>query len=459
MHIKIKHILLLILLFLVAVLFIYFNNIFSQRYYPSNNALVIYPNNITQQGIKSGKNNTFGNGYINKNFKFNAHSSIVSTPTVINGITYFGANNDYVYAISDLTGKLIWKYKTDNQVMTQPIIDKRILYVGSGNNFFQKGNIIRGTRKSTIYALSSSTGKLIWKYNTKGENMPSFAYKKNTIYVANGNSMFYAINAKNGHINWEKNFNGVDSMSSLNLSGNLIYFGSGNIDTTQYINAINIKTHKLQWASPLPLSFGGITDNSPSSNSKYVVIEGLDLSSTINEFNQVVYVINKKTGQIKWTHKLGFGIRPMNMETDNSVIVGNNLYIGNTVGNGRFYSFNINTGKINWYIKLYGDQKGAAVIQNGILYLGDSYSNFYAIKASSGTVLGIYKFISNQKMNAFTASNPTLMDNEIYIGNLNGYLYAFPVSFIYKSNFQLYKYYAWNLLANIFRNRIDLHSI
>jgi outer membrane protein assembly factor BamB len=458
MRIKIKYIILCVLLFFGGIFFIYFNNIFNLRYFPNNNALIIYPNHVIQQGMNSGKNNVFGNGYINKSFKFNSKSSIVSTPTIMNGVAYFGANNDYVYAISDLTGKLIWKYKTDNQVMTQPIIANGMLYVGSGDNFFQKGNVVRGTGQNAIYALSLSTGKFIWKYNTSGENMSSFVYKKNTIYEANGNSKFYAINAKNGHMNWKTSFKGIDSMSSLNLSGNFVYFGSGNIDTTQYINSINIKTHKLQWSKPLPMSFGGVTDNSPSSNSKYVVIEGLALTSTVNKFNQVVYVLNKRTGQIQWTYKLGVGIRPRNMETANSIIVGNNLYTGNTVGNGRFYSFNINTGKMNWYVKLYGDQKSAAVLQNGILYLADSYSNFYSIKASNGIVLGIHKFISTEKMNAFTASNPTLVDNEIYIGNLNGYLYAFPINYLYQYNFQLYKYYTWYVIGNIFGGRIDFQS-
>ncbi|MCL4392702.1 PQQ-binding-like beta-propeller repeat protein [Patescibacteria group bacterium] len=449
-----RYILYIIIVFLILYI-IYLGNVRSERYYPNSNALNIYPQKITQQSLNSNKNYVFGNGYVNNVFSFNTKNMIVSTPSIVNGIAYFGANNNYVYAISSNTGKLIWKYKTVNQVMTQPIVVKGMVFVGAGNNFFQKGNKIRGTGKSAVYALSAKTGSLIWSHSTRGEDMPTFAYKSGVVYVANGNSEFYALSAKTGKTFWKRTLPGVVSMSSIDLSKNTAYIGVGNINTIQSLVALNIKTTKIVWVSPLYHSFGGATDNSAVSNRKYVVISAMDLSKTINKFNQVVYVINKKTGQIVWTHILGFGIRPKNMETSNGLIVGQNLYIGNTVGKGRLYSFNINSGKMNWRIKLYGDQKGTPVLSHGILYFGDAFSNFYAVYAKNGDVLGVHRFINKKsKMNGFTASDVALVNNEIYIGNLNGMLYAFPVNYLYDYPFELIKYQIWSTFDQIFNTRI-----
>ena len=449
-----KYILYVIVVFIILYI-IYLGNVRSERFYPNVNALNIYPQKITQQSLNSVKNYVFGNGYLNKVFSFNTNNSIVSTPSIVNGVAYFGANNDYVYAISASTGKLIWKYKTVNQVMTQPLVVNGMVFVGAGNNFFQKGNKIRGTGKSGVYALSSKTGSLIWSHSTKGEDMPTFAYKKNVIYVANGNSTFYALSAKTGKTYWKRNLPGVVSMSSIDLSKNTAYFGVGNINSMQSLVAVNIKNTKILWVSPLYHSFGGATDNSPASNSHYVAISAMDLSKTINKFNQVLYIINKNTGQIVGTHILGFGIRPKNMETSNALIVGNNVYIGNTVGKGRFYSFNINSGKMNWMIKLYGDQKGTPVLSHGILYFGDAFSNFYAVYAKNGDILGVHRFIDpKNKMNGFTASDTALVNNEIYIGNLNGILYAFPVNYIYDYPFEFMKYQIWSTFDQIFHSRL-----
>ena len=452
---KFLYLILYVIVVIVILYVIYLGNIRNERYYPQSNALNIYPQKIVQQSLNSSKNYNFGNGFVNKVLSFNTKNSIVSTPSIVGGVAYFGANNDYVYAISANSGKLIWKYKTVNQVMSEPLIVDGKVFVGAGNNFFQKGNKVRGTGKSAIYALSQSSGKLIWMHSTKGEDMPTFAYKSGVLYVANGNSTFYALSSKTGKTYWKRTLPGVVSMSSMDLSGNIAYFGVGNINSIQSLVAVNIKSTKILWVSALYHSFGGATDNSPASNKKYVVISAMDLSNIPNKFNQVVYVINKKTGQIVWTHLLGFGIRPKNMETSNPLIIGNNLYIGNTVGKGRLYSFNINSGKINWMIKLYGVQKGTPVLSHNILYFGDAFSNFYAVFSKNGDVLGVHRFIEkNSKMNGFTASNTAIVNNEVYIGNLNGILYAFPVNYLYDYPFELMKYQIWATFDQVFHSRL-----
>jgi outer membrane protein assembly factor BamB len=429
----------------------------QERYYPSSKTIPSYNNSLTQQGMNQGKNYVYGNGYLNKVFSFNAKSPVISTPTIVNGIAYIGTSSmvknipDYIYAINASNGNLIWKYKTNNQMMNQPLVANGVVYTGSGNNMYKmvNGSMVRGSGTNDIYAINAKTGKLIWMKTTNGENMPSFAYKRGILYVANGGKHFYAIDAKNGKTYWRDTLKGVVSMSSIDLSGNIAYFGEGLPNQNQYVAAINTVTKKIMWQRKMPDSYGGITDCSPASNSKYLVISGLGLSPTPNKFYEILYVMNKRTGNVVWDHILGLGSNPFAMETSNPIIVHNTVYVGNPVGKGRFYSFNINSGKINWDIKIYGVQKGSAVYSNGILYFGDGFDNFYAVQASSGNVLGVHRFDVG-KSAQFTAANPALVNNEIYIGSMNGYVYAFPDTYLYNYNLEFIKYGIWSLFYKVF---------
>ncbi len=463
-----------IVVLLILLFVIYLINISNSRYYPSTETIVSFNNSLHQQGMSSSRNDTYGNGVINKNFSFSdlvkgAHNQIISTPTVVNGVIYFGDNNFNLYAVNAVTGKLIWKTKTNNEIMNQPLVVNGMVYFGTGNNLYKtstkgsksltsvnatgKNSVVRGSGSNGIYALSAKTGKIVWMRTTVGEDMPSFAYKHGNLYVANGGKHFYSINAKTGSINWVDNLKGYVSMSSINLNGNIAYFGEGLPNQTQYVAAINVVTKKILWQRPMPQSFGGLTDCSPSSNSRYVIISGEALSSTPNKFYEVLYVLYKKTGAIAWDHILGFGSNPMAMETANSIIVGKSIYVGNPIGKGRFYSFNINTGKMNWMTKVYGDVKDGAVYSNGVLYFGDEFENFYALNAKNGDVLGVHRF-GVGKTAQFSGANPALVDNEIYIGSSDGTLYAFPDTYIYNDTISFVKYYVWSLFDKIFGFRI-----
>ncbi|MHB8362374.1 MAG: outer membrane protein assembly factor BamB family protein [Patescibacteria group bacterium] len=456
-----------IIVLLILLFIIYLINISNSRYYPSTNTIASFRNSVHQQGIHSSRNNTYGNGVINKNFQFSdiikgAHNQVISTPTVVNGIVYFGDNNFNLYAVNAITGKLVWKTKTNNEIMTQPLVVHNMVYVGTGTNLFKttksinktgQNSIARGSGSSAIYAISEKTGKIIWMKSTVGENMPSFAYKNGSLYTANGGKHFYSLNAKTGSVNWVDNLKGYVSMSSINLNHNVAYFGEGLPNQTQYVAAVSIKTRKILWQRPMPQSFGGLTDCSPSSNSKYVVISGEALSSTPNKFYEVLYVLSRKTGDIVWDHILGFGSNPMAMETANSIIVKNSIYVGNPIGKGRYYSFNINTGKMNWMTKVYGDVKDGAVYSNGILYFGDEFENFYALNAKNGNVLGVHRF-GVGKTAQFSGANPALVNNEIYIGSSDGTLYAFPDTYIYNDTIGFVKYYIWSLFDKVFGFRL-----
>ena len=77
-----------------------------------------------------------------------------SSPTVLNGVVYFGSVDHYVYALNAATGAYIWSYKTGGAVDSAPAVANGVVYVGSDDH--------------NVYALNAATGSKIWSYGTGG---------------------------------------------------------------------------------------------------------------------------------------------------------------------------------------------------------------------------------------------------------------------------------------------------
>ena len=79
---------------------------------------------------------------------YRAHGPIRG-PIVLNGgVIYFGSSDGYVYALSELQHKLLWRWRTGAAVQSVAVVDSGLL-AASLDNF--------------AYLLSRSKGSLIWR--------------------------------------------------------------------------------------------------------------------------------------------------------------------------------------------------------------------------------------------------------------------------------------------------------
>jgi outer membrane protein assembly factor BamB len=80
---------------------------------------------------------------------------VVSTPAVKDGKVIFGRTGDYkVYARDTKTGATLWQTKTGYFIYGSPAIAGKTVYIGSFNGM--------------LYALDLDSGKIKWKFPTKG---------------------------------------------------------------------------------------------------------------------------------------------------------------------------------------------------------------------------------------------------------------------------------------------------
>jgi len=107
-----------------------------------------------------------------------------SSPAVANGVVYVGSYDDNVYALSATTGALLWSYTTGGHVWSSPSVANGVVYVGSDN--------------TNLYALNASTGALLWSYTTGGQvYMSSPAVANGVVYMVAG-AKTYAFGLKKG---------------------------------------------------------------------------------------------------------------------------------------------------------------------------------------------------------------------------------------------------------------------
>lgn len=106
--------------------------------------------------------------------------AVNSSPDVVNGKVYVGANTDIIYALDAGSGALQWSYRTGNQVSSSPDVVNGVLYVGSDDG--------------KIYALNANTGALKWSYKTAGFVASSPMVVNGVLYVGSDNGQISALN-------------------------------------------------------------------------------------------------------------------------------------------------------------------------------------------------------------------------------------------------------------------------
>jgi outer membrane protein assembly factor BamB len=129
---------------------------------------------------------------------------IVGTPTLHNGVLYFGSFNNHLYALDVKTREVLWRYETTNWVWGSPVVDD------------ETGYVIAADLDGHIFAVdpaSSGPGdkKAAWTVNAKPVTtgakvsvvgspvLRKMDDKTSVVYITtDGDPNLYILNAKDG---------------------------------------------------------------------------------------------------------------------------------------------------------------------------------------------------------------------------------------------------------------------
>ena len=114
---------------------------------------------------------------------FRTGDKIWSTPSVQNGVAYFGSHDHYVYAVDIRDGNELWRYQTGGAVVGNPLLFDGKVFVGS----FDKN----------LYALDADDGELEWTFEGRNWFWAGPVSDGETLYAPGMDGFVYALDPGN----------------------------------------------------------------------------------------------------------------------------------------------------------------------------------------------------------------------------------------------------------------------
>ena len=358
---------------------------------------VMFHYNAEHTGDFSPVAGTIGNT-VSLKWKYETGGEVKSSPVVSNGIVYVGSDDHKVYALSATNGKQLWNFTTNGPVSSTPAIENGIVYIGSTN----------------LYAINSTTGRQIWNFT------PDFPVDYSELAITNGIIYFqagytYALNASDGSLIWTFSpFDNMDRKSwfSPAIANGIVYAGS--IDGKIY--ALNATTGLQIW-NYTPYTCGcSFTFSSPAIADDVVFIVHYGLGSKDD-----LYALNANNGQSIWNYSYD-GSWPASPAVSDGIV-----YAGDNSGN--LHAINTTTGQLLWKFKAGLPISSPAVANGAVFFWSVGDSKIYAVNAKTGQQIWNYStedlLISNDWG---VISSPAIADGVLYIGSSDKNVYALNIS-------------------------------
>ena len=159
-----------------------------------------------------------------------------SSPTVKDGVAYFGSGDGHVYAVDAGKGTLLWKHDVGRWVRSTPAVDDGLVFVG--------------THAGDLRALDQKTGELRWRFESDGYPgyppvvIASPAVADGTVYFASSSPNLYALDARTGVKIWRVEHPGSMIYSSPAIHAGVVFVGSSDAHIVQ---AVDAKTGVERW--------------------------------------------------------------------------------------------------------------------------------------------------------------------------------------------------------------------
>jgi outer membrane protein assembly factor BamB len=335
-------------------------------------------------------------------WNYTTAGSVISSPSVVDGVVYVGSQDTYIYALNADSGSLVWKFKTKDYIVSSPAVVGGKVYTGGDDGY--------------VYCLDAKTGDLEWKTFVNGDLEYTYgslvlksspAVANGTLYVGSLDGYLYALDTDSGDVLWTYNTDGY-ILSSPAVKDGAVYFTSEEL-TTGVLYKLDAASGKLIWSLLIPFEhqFTGGTEmmGSPSVAADMVFVPA-DL--------RTYYGVNAQTGAVVWT---------FNEPDAAEFIVSCPLYVdGNLYIINKYSITNLDaaTGQTNWNFftgdELYTSLSYAA----GKIYLMTSQRHMFILDAANkGTKL------DNATLPSGSWSSPSLYNGKIYIGNHDWNIYCF----------------------------------
>lgn len=310
--------------------------------------------------------------------------SFTSSPVFMKGKIYTGADNGRIYCIDGEKGKIDWYFQGESPVMSTPAIDEKKLYFESEDGM--------------VYAINISSGEKIWSFlrDAGSSGYSPLITDDKLIYIPGQmNKSLYAITSDKGTVKWK--FSLEDTLSCPCFSEETICFGSSG----GKVYCLDKEKGNVKWKTD---SGGCAGFTFSGENFIYSLSTGTE---SFNEGDNILYALDKLTGEKKWSFKFNSPIFiPVLIE--DKIYAGSydkKLYVIDGISGKELLAMKNET----WPVSL--------AASPGVIYVGLYDGTLYALELNTWKQLWSLKFDS-------IISGLCLSGNSLYISTENGKICA-----------------------------------
>lgn len=289
-------------------------------------------------------------------WRLNIQNGVEGSATLVQNKLYFGGNDGQFYAVEATSGKVLWTFPTRIENLSEPLVDAGVVYFLTGNN--------------SLYALDANTGKQLWLYSrqdpnplrVRGGSKP--ALHNGVLFVGFSDGYLTAVFAKNGQLKWEKQLNKNKKFKDM--------------------------------------------DTNPLVDGEFLYALG---------FDDKLYCLRTSTGDIVWTsEKGGYG---------GMLILADKLFYPTTTS--EFLAVDKSTGNKIWSYSLKEGIATAPTLYHGIISIGESQGDLVFLDSNSGRRIG------NFNPGKGILSTPTIdeKNNRVYFISGEANVYSLEIGFKY----------------------------
>jgi outer membrane protein assembly factor BamB len=327
------------------------------------------------------------NGSLSWSRKF---APIFSSAVAGLGMVYIASTDGYLYALSQSTGAVIWRSRVGNYLTdSTPALEGQTLFVAA-----------HGT---TIEALNAQTGVLYWTFAIS-ERIEAPPLVFGTRVLVASRTTLWTLNAADGSLLW-KFHRGAVSWPTTGVpavAGDTVYVGLG---SDNHLWALDLATGQIIWG----FDTGDRITSAPLVNGGIVYIA---------TWHGEIFALDRVHGTMLWVYTL-------NGKTKQSVIDG----VGGSMAlaNGKLYAGDYRgellcldgqRGRLLWRFATGAQILSTPVIAAEHVYFGSDDGFFYALDSSTGRPA--WRYTAGEVRSA-----ASLAGGHLFVGSLNGAMYAF----------------------------------
>lgn len=320
----------------------------------------------------------------------NRGTDVVRTPVVADDTVYLSIG-PLIYAVDSSTGNVIWQFDTNarNPANTSmPTINDGSIYVGS--------------TAQCLHALNSSDGTESWQFKMDQSAVTSPVVAGGYVYTGELGGMLYAVDTETGTEQWrfDTEAGGLTRIETPAVADGTIY-----ATTSSKLYALDAKEGAEHWRfdGDPPLSWAAVSD-------EMVYLGG-----------ERVLAIDKDEGTIQWEFSPGRHSTASAPAVHNeTVYVGGEGYVEGAESDDRgVYALDATCGEVIWYQET--NTVNPPVVANGTVYVSEDERENNQIRALDADT-GDEQWRLN--LHADNITTPAIAGETIYVGCANDGVYS-----------------------------------